>query len=181
MMGGSQRKGQQGDNYGSISAIICCGSIWKRPCYLYPRWVVVSFFVCLCNFVYCISCAYYWQVIHLSASANTYALCNPLDKKTAASSLHRHNWLSNEFDTTLVNGKCALQYWIHNINLFKQTLTHRRRCQSRKVTASSSGAIRVRRLAQQHLDTRLGGAGDRTSNLLVTSHPALPTETPDAR
>ena len=32
-----------------------------------------------------------------------------------------------------------------------------------------SGAVRVRRLAQGHLDT-LGGAGDRTSNLPVTSH-----------
>ena len=27
-----------------------------------------------------------------------------------------------------------------------------------------------------HLDTRLGGAGDRTSNLQVTSRPALPPE-----
>ena len=36
--------------------------------------------------------------------------------------------------------------------------------------------IRVRRLAQGHPDTLLGGAGDRTSNLLVTSPPALPPE-----
>ena len=34
-----------------------------------------------------------------------------------------------------------------------------------------------RRLAQRHLDTRLGGDGDPTSNLPVTSqHPALPPE-----
>ena len=43
-------------------------------------------------------------------------------------------------------------------------------------TVSSSGAVRVRRLAQGHLDTQLGGAGIRTSDLLVTSKPALPPE-----
>ena len=32
-----------------------------------------------------------------------------------------------------------------------------------RVTASSSGEVRVRRLAQGHLDTPLAGAGDRTS------------------
>ena len=31
-----------------------------------------------------------------------------------------------------------------------------------------------RRLAQGHHDTQLGGAGDPTSNLAVTSQPALP-------
>ena len=41
-------------------------------------------------------------------------------------------------------------------------------------TASWSGAVRVRRLAQGHLDTPLGGAGDRTSELQVTIRPALP-------
>ena len=39
---------------------------------------------------------------------------------------------------------------------FIHTFTHRRRCQPRKATASPSGAVRVRRLAQGHLDTRLG-------------------------
>ena len=33
-----------------------------------------------------------------------------------------------------------------------------------------------RRLAQGHLDTQLGGAGDRTSDLPVTRQPALPPE-----
>ena len=37
-----------------------------------------------------------------------------------------------------------------------------------KATASSS-AVRVRFLAQGHHDAQLGGAGDRTSNLPVTS------------
>ena len=32
----------------------------------------------------------------------------------------------------------------------------------------------MRRLAQGRLDTKLGGAGDRTGNLPVTSRPALP-------
>ena len=34
----------------------------------------------------------------------------------------------------------------------------------------------VRRLAQGQLDPQLGGAGYQTSNLLVTSQPALPPE-----
>ena len=44
------------------------------------------------------------------------------------------------------------------------------RCQPCKATASSSGTVRVRRLAQRLLDTR-GGAGDRTSNLPIASQP----------
>ena len=46
---------------------------------------------------------------------------------------------------------------------FIHTFTHRRRSQPLRVTASSSGAVRVRRLAQRHLNTQLGGAWDRTS------------------
>ena len=53
--------------------------------------------------------------------------------------------------------------------------THRQRSQPRSETASSTGAVRLRCLAQGHLDT-LGGAGDRTSNLPVTSQPAPPPE-----
>ena len=49
--------------------------------------------------------------------------------------------------------------------------THRRLSQPRRATVSSSGAIRVRRLAQGHHDTWLGGAGDRTSDLAITSQP----------
>ena len=54
------------------------------------------------------------------------------------------------------------------------SLTHRRWSQPRRATASSSAAVRGRRLAQGHLNTQLGGAGDRTSDLPVTSQPALP-------
>ena len=36
--------------------------------------------------------------------------------------------------------------------------------------------LRVRCLAQGHLDTQLGGAWDRTSDLSVTTQPALPPE-----
>ena len=36
--------------------------------------------------------------------------------------------------------------------------------------------VTVRCLAQGHLDTQLGGAGDRTSNLPVNSQPTLPPE-----
>ena len=59
-----------------------------------------------------------------------------------------------------------------DIHPFMHTFTHRRRSQPRRATASSSGATRVRRLAQGYHDTRLGGAGDRTSNLAVTSQPS---------
>ena len=61
-----------------------------------------------------------------------------------------------------------------NIHLFMLTFTHRRRCQPREATASSSGAVRVRFLAQGHPDTR-------TSNLPVTCQPALPPEPHVAR
>ena len=54
--------------------------------------------------------------------------------------------------------------------------THRRPSHPLKATASSSGAVRERCLAQSHLDTRLGGAGDRTGNLQVTDSRALPPE-----
>ena len=63
----------------------------------------------------------------------------------------------------------ATQSEFPNIHPF----THRRRG---KATASLSGEVRVRRLAQGHLDTQLGGSGDRTSNLPVTVQPALPPE-----
>ena len=63
-----------------------------------------------------------------------------------------------------------------NIHPFTLKFTHRRRSQPRRATASWSAAVRVRRLAQGHLHTQLGGAGDRTSNLPVTSQPAPPRE-----
>ena len=48
------------------------------------------------------------------------------------------------------------------------TLTDRRKGQPCKATASSSGAVRVKFLAQGGISTQLGGAGDRTCNLSVT-------------
>ena len=39
---------------------------------------------------------------------------------------------------------------------------------------SSSGAVRVRCLAQGHLNTHLGGSRDQTCNLPVASQPSLP-------
>ena len=53
---------------------------------------------------------------------------------------------------------------------------HRWRCQPRRATASSSGAVRVRCLAQGHLDTHLGGAGTELAPFPVTRQPALPPE-----
>ena len=45
---------------------------------------------------------------------------------------------------------------------------------ARRQPARRELTVRVRCLAQGHLDTQLGGAGDRTNNLQVTSQPALP-------
>ena len=50
---------------------------------------------------------------------------------------------------------------------FIHTFAHRRTSLPRRATASSFGAVRVRGLAQGHLDTQLEGAGDRTSDFPV--------------
>ena len=63
-----------------------------------------------------------------------------------------------------------------DIHPFMHSFTQRCRSQPRRATASWSGAVRVRRLAQEHHDTQPGGAGDRTSNPAVTSQSALPPE-----
>ena len=63
-----------------------------------------------------------------------------------------------------------------NLQRFIHTFTHRRRSQPRKALASSSGAVRVRSLARGHFDTQLGGAGNCTRNLPVTTEPTLPLE-----
>ena len=59
-----------------------------------------------------------------------------------------------------------------------QPFTHQWRSQPCTATASWSGAVRVSCPAQGHLDAQLGGAGDRTGDLLVTSRPAPPPESP---
>ena len=59
---------------------------------------------------------------------------------------------------------------------FTHSCTHRQLSQPRRATVGSSGAIRVRSPAQGHHDIQLGGAEGRTSNLAVTSQPALPPE-----
>ena len=63
---------------------------------------------------------------------------------------------------------------VPSIHPFMLTFTHRRWCQQCRAAASSSGAVTVMCLAQGHLDTQLGGAGDRTNNLLVTSQKVAP-------
>ena len=73
------------------------------------------------------------------------------------------------YSTFLTNGhsKCFKIFPI--IHPFMHTFIHQRRSQPCKVTDSKPGAVRGRRLAQGHLDTQRGGAGDWTSNLQVTS------------
>ena len=46
-----------------------------------------------------------------------------------------------------------------------QRITFTHRLESRKATASSPGAARMRCLAQGHLDTQLEGAGDRSTSI----------------
>ena len=62
-------------------------------------------------------------------------------------------------------------YNIASLSPIIQTFPHRRWSQPCRATASSSGAVRVRRLARGHLDTHLGGAGDRTSTLRLPADP----------
>ena len=50
----------------------------------------------------------------------------------------------------------------------------RQRCQPCKATASSSGAVKVRCLAQGHLDNRLGGAGNELATLRSPANPLYP-------
>ena len=64
----------------------------------------------------------------------------------------------------------AFQYCL----TFVHTFTHDGVNHSRRRTACRDQLDGC--LAQGHLDTWLAGAGDRTCNLLVTSHPALPPE-----
>ena len=61
----------------------------------------------------------------------------------------------------------------HSFTHSQHSFTH---SQPRRAPASSSCTVRVSRLAQGHLDTQRGGAGERTSNLPVTSQPAPPPE-----
>ena len=77
----------------------------------------------------------------------------------------------------LISGHSKRLTILPNNHPFMHTFTHRRRRQPCKAIASWSGAVRVRCLAQGHLDTQqqeLTGVGDQTSILPVTSQPALP-------
>ena len=63
-----------------------------------------------------------------------------------------------------------------HIHPFSHKFTQRRRSQPRKDTASSLVAVRVRCLAQGHLNTVGRAGGDQTFKLPVTSQPTLPPE-----
>ncbi|CAL8365855.1 unnamed protein product [Arctogadus glacialis] len=89
-----------------------------------------------------------------------------------ASPLHTHCMM---METITINhlADAFIQSDLHRLI---HTLTHRRQSQPCKATASSSGAVRVKCLAQGHIDTQLGGARDGTSNLSVNKTTALPPE-----
>ena len=65
----------------------------------------------------------------------------------------------------LHSGHLADAFIQSDLHRLTHTLTHRRQGRPCKAIASSSGAVRVKCLAQGHIDTQLGGAGDGTSNL----------------
>ena len=90
----------------------------------------------------------------------------------------RDGWMEglHLYSASLTSGHSKQCTILPHIHPFMNTFTHRWRCQPCKATASSSGAARGMCLAQRHLDTKRGGAGDRTSNLPVPSQPALPPE-----
>ena len=66
---------------------------------------------------------------------------------------------SNQWPLKALNNTASHSPVHPHIHPFILTFTHWRRSQPRRATASWSGAVRVRRLAQGHLDTQLGGAG----------------------
>ena len=78
------------------------------------------------------------------------------------------------YSAILTSGHSKRFTILPNIHPFMHTFTHRRWCPPHK--ACLLGAVRGRRLAQWHLDTPLGRAGDGTSNPPVTSQPAPPSE-----
>lgn len=55
----------------------------------------------------------------------------------------------------------------------KHTHTHHEKPTHRK---QNGGQFRVQYLAQGHLDTQTGGAGDQTTNLLISGRTAVPPE-----
>ena len=66
------------------------------------------------------------------------------------------DYLYSAFPT---NGQSKRFTMLPHIHPFMHTHTHRRWRRPRKATDGSSGAVRAR--CQRHLDTQLGGAGDR--------------------
>ena len=77
------------------------------------------------------------------------------------------------YSAFLTSGHSKHFAMLPNIHPFIHTFTHRRRSRPCKATASSPGAVRVRRLAQGHL---AHSVRDWTSSLSVSSQPAPPPE-----
>ena len=77
------------------------------------------------------------------------------------------HWVSQSMPPQLQLGHLADAFIQSDLHRLIHTLTHWRQSQPCKATASSSGAVMVKCLAQGHINTQLGGAGDRTSNLSV--------------
>ena len=79
------------------------------------------------------------------------------------------------YSALLTSGHSKRFTILPKIHPFTHTFTQRRRSEPCRATTSSPGAVRVRVLVLG-LNPQLGGAGDRTNNLTVTSRPALPPE-----
>ena len=71
--------------------------------------------------------------------------------------------------------QCALHNEPHSHAIWSGSLSHPT---PTHCLLSHQGAIR-QRLAQGHINMRIGGAGDRTTDLMISGWPALPPEPPD--
>ena len=114
---------------------------------------------------------------HLSRKTGTRLTPSTPCRHTTTHSKHQHGclffFLPHLYRAFLTTGLSKCFTLLRDIHTFMHTFTHRMRSQQCRATAP--GAVSVRCLAKGYLDT-LGEAGDRTSNLLVTSRPAPPPE-----
>ena len=134
-----------------------------RPFNAIPHTSIPVFNLCLLQHI-CLSSLIN---LYLYVSLSLYSILLSCQMVTG---LHSHS-------AFLTSGLSKQFTMLRHVRVFMHAFTLRRPCQPGTATASWSGAVGVRRrVAQGHLDARPGGAGDRTSNLRVTSQLALPPD-----
>ena len=89
---------------------------------------------------------------------------------------HKGNMVNGLYLTSCTSKRFTI---FSNIHPFMHPFTHRLRCRPCKATDSTSGAVRMRCLAQGHLDTRTGNLSGNQPTFPVTSQPSrLPANLP---